>query len=54
MYNLAKKVAPFEWTDEHQNIFEGLKKDIANLSVLVMPNNKENLTLVLDLSGSCM
>ena len=40
VYNLTRKGVPFEWTDEHQKIFEGLKKDIANPPVLVMPNNK--------------
>ena len=30
IYNLTRKGVPFEWTDEHQSIFEGLKKDIAN------------------------
>ena len=50
IYNLTRKGVPFEWTDEHQNIFEGLKKDIANPPVLVMPNNKGHFTLVSDTS----
>ena len=50
IYNLTRKGVPFEWTDEHQKIFEGLK-DIANPPVLVMPNNKGHLTLVSDTSG---
>ena len=45
IYNLTRKGVPFEWTDEHQKIFEGLKKDIANPPVLVMPNNKRALPL---------
>ena len=49
--NLTRKGVPFEWTDEHQKIFEGLKKDIANPSALVMPNNKQPFTLVSDTSG---
>ena len=51
IYNLTGKGVPFEWTDEHQKIFEGLKKDIANPPVLVMPNNKGHFTLVSDTSG---
>ena len=46
IYNLTRKGVPFEWTDEHQKIFEGLKKDIANPPVLVMPNNKGHFTLL--------
>ena len=33
-------------------MFEGLKKDIANPPVLVMPNNKGHFTLVSDTSGA--
>ena len=51
IYNLTRKGVPFEWTDEHPKIFEGLKKHIANPSVPVMPNNKEHFTLVSDTSG---
>ena len=51
IYNLTRKGVPFEWTDEHQKIFEGLKKDIANPPVLVMLNNKGHYTLVSDTSG---
>ena len=51
IYNLTRKGVPFEWTDKHQQILEGLKKDIANPSVLVMPNNKGHFTLVSDTSG---
>ena len=51
LYNLTRKVVPFEWTDEHQKIFEGLKKHIANSPVLVIPNNKGHFTLVSDTSG---
>ena len=50
-YNLTRKGVPFEWTEEHQNTFERLKKDIANPPVLVMPNNKGHFTLVSDTSG---
>ena len=50
IYNLKRKGVPFEWTDEHQKIFEGLK-DIANPHVLVMPNNKGHFSLVSDTSG---
>ena len=32
-------------------IFEGLKKDIANPPVLVIPNNRGHFTLVSDTSG---
>ena len=51
VYNLFRKGVPFEWTNEHQKIFEGLKKDIINPPVLVMPNSKGHFTLVLDTSG---
>ena len=51
IYNLTRKGVPFEWTDEHQKIFEGLKKDITNSPVLVMPNNKGHFTIVSDTSG---
>ena len=51
IYNLTRKGVPFQWTDEHQKIFEGLKKDTANPPVLVIPNNKGHFTLVSDTSG---
>ena len=51
IYNLTWKGFPFEWTDEHQKIFEGIKKDIASPSGLVMPNNKGHFTLVSDTNG---
>ena len=52
IYNLTRKGVPFEWTDEHKKIFEGLKKDIANPPVHVMPNNKGCFTLISDTSGA--
>ena len=51
IYNLTRKGVPLDWTDEHQKIFEGLKKDIVNSPILVMPNNKGHFTLVSDTSG---
>ena len=51
IYNLTRKGVPFKWTEEHQNIFEGLKKDISNPLVLVIPNNTGHFTLVSDTSG---
>ena len=51
IYNLTRKGVPFEWTDEHLKVFEGLKKDILNPPVLVMPNNKGHFTLVSDTSA---
>ena len=51
IYNLTRKGVPFKWTYEHQKIFKGLKKDIVNPPVLVMPNNKGHFTLVSDTSG---
>ena len=51
IYKLTRKGVPFEWPDEHQKIFEGLKKDIANPPGLVMPNNKGHITLVSDTRG---
>ena len=39
IYNLTREGVPFEGTYEYQQIFEGLKKDIANSPVLLMPNN---------------
>ena len=50
IYNLSRKGVPLEWTEEHQRIFEGLKKDISNPPVLVMPNNKGHFILVSDTS----
>ena len=52
IYNLTRKGVPFEWTEEHEKLFDGLKKDIANPPVLVMPNNKGHFTLVSDTSGA--
>ena len=43
IYNQTRKGVPFKWTDEHQKILEGLKKDIANPPVLVMPIIKGTL-----------
>ena len=51
IYNLTRKGVPFEWTEEQKRIFKGLKKNISNLPVLVMPNNKGHFTLVSDTSG---
>ena len=51
IYNLTRKGVPFVQTDQHQKIFEGLKKNIANPPVLVVPNNKGHFTLVSDTSG---
>ena len=50
-FNLTRKGVLFEWTEEHQNTFEALKKDISNSPVLVMPNNKGHFTLVSNTSG---
>ena len=50
IYNLTRKKVSFEWTEEHQRIFEGLKKEISYQPVLLMPNNKGQFTLVLDTS----
>ena len=47
---LTRKGVPFEWTEEHQKTFEQIK-DTSNLPALVMPNNKEHLTLLSDTSG---
>ena len=52
IYNLTRKGIPFEWMEEQQKIFEGLKKDISHPPVLVMPNNKGYFTLVSDTSGA--
>ena len=51
IYKLTRKGVPFEWTDEHQKFFEGLKKDIANPPALVIPNNNGHFTLVSDTIG---
>ena len=51
IYNLTRKGVAFEWTDKHPKIFEGLRKDIANPPVLVIPNNKGHFTLASDTSG---
>ena len=52
IYNPTKKGVPFERMDDNQKVFEGLKKDIANPPVLVMPNNKGHYPLVSDTSGA--
>ena len=44
--SLTRKYIPFQWTEEHQNTFEEIKKDISNSPVLIMPSNKGHLTLV--------
>ena len=51
IYNLTRRGIPFEWTEEHQQTFDEIKKDLSNPPVLVMPNNKAHLTLVSDTSG---
>ena len=51
IYNLTRKGVPFKWTEEHQNIFKELKKDISNPVALVMPNNEGHFILVSDTSG---
>ena len=50
IYNLTRKGVPLKWTEEHKNIVEGLKKDISNPPVLIMPNNKGHYTIVSDTS----
>ena len=51
IYNLTRKGVPFERTEEHQKIFEGLEKYTSNPPVLVMPNNKGHFALFSDTSG---
>lgn len=50
LYNLLKKDVPFEWTQEADNAFISLKKELGNLPTLVYPN--PNLPYDLHCDGS--
>ena len=50
IYQLTRKGIPWDWTEECQNVFEAIKKDLTNPPVLVMPNDKGHFVLVSDTS----
>ena len=50
IYQLTRKGIPWEWTEECQQAFESIKKDLTNPPVLVMPNDKGHFVLVSDTS----
>ena len=50
IYQLTRKGIPWEWTEECQQAFESIKKDLTNSPVLVMPNDKGHFVLVSDTS----
>ena len=50
IYQLTRNGTPWEWTEECQNAFESIKKDLTNPPVLVMPNDKGHFVLVSDTS----
>ena len=50
IYQLTRKGVPYLWTEECQKAFEGIKQDLMNPPVLVMPNNRDPFCLVSDTS----
>ena len=50
IYQLTRKGIPWEWTEECQQAFESIKRDLTNPPVLVMPNDKGHFVLVSDTS----
>ena len=50
IYQLTRKGIPWEWTEECQEAFDSIKKDLTNPPVLVMPNDKGHFVLVSDTS----
>ena len=50
IYQLTRKGIPWEWTEECQNAFDSIKKDLTNPPVLVMPNDTGHFVLVSDTS----
>ena len=50
IYQLTRKGIPWDWTQECQQAFDSIKKDLTNPPVLVMPNDKGHFVLVSDTS----
>ena len=50
IYQLTRKGIPWDWTEECQEAFDSIKKDLTNPPVLVMPNDKGHFVLVSDTS----
>ena len=50
IYQLTRKGIPWNWTEECQQAFDSIKKDLTNPPVLVMPNDKGHFVLVSDTS----
>ena len=47
---MERKGIPWDWTEECQEAFDSIKKDLTNPPVLVMPNDKGHFVLVSDTS----
>ena len=50
IYFITRKGIPFYWGEEQQKAFEGIKKDVTNAPVLLMPNSTGHFVLVSDTS----
>jgi len=48
--NLTKKDVPYEWTGEHQNAFEELKKSLSTEPLLIYPDFKQPFIVACDAS----
>ena len=51
---LTAKTTKFEWNEEHQKSFEGLKKALTSAPVITKPNYSKDWTLEVDASGTAM
>jgi hypothetical protein len=51
MYHLLKDDIKFEWTQQHQNIFDEIKKEISADIKLAIPNSKDAFEIHCDASG---
>ncbi len=50
IYQLTRKGVPFVWSEECQEAFDKIKKDLTQAPTLAMPNNKDHFCLVSDTS----
>ena len=50
IYFITRKGIPFYWGEEQQKAFEGIKKDVTNAPVLLMPDSTGHFVLVSDTS----
>ena len=51
-YNLLHKETDFKWTQEHQKVFEQMKKTITHKLELTMPNTTKPFYIVTDASNT--